>query len=415
MRIKELTNEEFINFTNSFEYNSLYQTPEYASVMINQDFETMILGLVNHDSVIAATIILVEKIFGFKYAYAPRGFLIDYSDSRLLETFTEEIKKYLSKKEIMAVKVNPMIIRSTYNALSEEKIANQESDIILEDLKALGYYHLGYNSFFESLKPRFEAIIDLEKPYADIFINFKRNLRTKIKNSEVSGIKIYKSNDEHLEYLYLQTKNKYARDLDYFKDVYTAFNERDMVDFYYAKLNTIEYLNVIKKEYDEFEQISFEVNEELMNGSKKKDKLISRKLEIDNKLYEAKNDLIGATKMLNEHPDGIILASALIIKNQDSAYLIIDGYDTKYQKLSAKHLLIWKLIEKYSNQGFKYFNLGGMTELGLEDNKYNGLNTFKLGFNPIVNEYIGDFELVTNNALYFMYRNAKPLREILKK
>ena len=93
----------------------------------------------------------------------------------------------------------------------------------------------------------------------------------------------------------------------------------------------------------------------------------------------------------------------------------MDGYDPKYKSLNSKHLLIWKLIERYSKMGFKKFNLNGMTSLNVENNPYNGLNEFKLGFNAQSYEYIGDLELITNKALYFMYQNTAPLRNILKR
>ena len=415
MYIRELIDQEFIDFTNTFENKSIYQTPEYASVMHNQGFETMTLGLIHNNDVIAASVILVEKVFGFKYAYAPRGFLIDYTDIRILETFTVELKKYLNKHEIIAIKVNPPIIRSTYNAKTEIKTINPDFDDILENLKTAGYFHLGYNSFFESLKPRFEAIMDISIPYEQLFANFKRNLRTKIRNAETNGIKIYKTNDSNLEYLYLQTKAKYPRDLNYFKEIYAFFEKREMVDFYYAKLDTAKYLNEKKVLYDKYEQLSSDIDNEIMHQTLKRDKLITTKLEIDKKFHICKKDLIDATKLLNANPNGIVLASVLIIKNQDCPYIIMDGYDTRYKKFNTKHLLFWKIMEKYHKQGYPCLNLGGMTELGLSDNKFNGLNSFKLGFNPVVTEYIGDFELVTNNALYFMYRNAKPIRSILKK
>jgi lipid II:glycine glycyltransferase (peptidoglycan interpeptide bridge formation enzyme) len=50
-----------------------------------------------------------------------------------------------------------------------------------------------------------------------------------------------------------------------------------------------------------------------------------------------------------------------------------------------------------------------------KENELQGLNYFKLNFGCKCYEYFGDFELVTNNALYFMYRNSMPLRSILKK
>ena len=92
----------------------------------------------------------------------------------------------------------------------------------------------------------------------------------------------------------------------------------------------------------------------------------------------------------------------------------MDGHDPKYKSFNSKHLLIWKLIEMYSNEGFKKFNLGGMTNPLDLKNKYQGLNTFKLSFHAKSYEYIGDLELVCNNAKYFMIKNSA-FKSILKK
>ena len=56
-----------------------------------------------------------------------------------------------------------------------------------------------------------------------------------------------------------------------------------------------------------------------------------------------------------------------------------------------------------------------MTNPILEDNKFKGLNDFKTGFDAKSVEYIGDLELVTNSALYFMYKNTFKVKNILKK
>ena len=70
----------------------------------------------------------------------------------------------------------------------------------------------------------------------------------------------------------------------------------------------------------------------------------------------------------------------------------------------------FSLWEKY-----KKFNLGGMTNPNLNNNKYDGLNEFKLSFDATCIEYIGDLELITNQKLYNLYRNSKPIRYILKR
>ena len=92
----------------------------------------------------------------------------------------------------------------------------------------------------------------------------------------------------------------------------------------------------------------------------------------------------------------------------------MDGYDPMYKRLNAKHLLLWKLCERYSKSGFKKLNFGGIASITNTPKEYKGLNEFKLSFNAEAIEYLGDLELITNNTLYFMYQND-PIRHILKK
>ena len=156
MFIKELTNEEFENFTEQYNISSIYQTPEYGFVMNHQNNTSLFLGLSDGTNILAASLILIEKIKGFKYAYAPRGFLIDYNNLSLLENFTKEIKKYLGKKSIVAIKISPLIIKSIYDKKYNILATNQYFDNIMNHLKDLGWF----NQFFEAMKPRYEAVID---------------------------------------------------------------------------------------------------------------------------------------------------------------------------------------------------------------------------------------------------------------
>lgn len=411
MVLKELSDIEFNNFKNTFNPSSLYQSIPYKNVMKEENFETLILGLVDNNNIVAASLILIEKKGKVKYAYAPRGFLIDYNNFNLLSTFTKEIKKYLSRKNVLMIKLCPMILKSTtdlkYNIVNH----NNYYDNIIYNFKKLGYKHLGYNNYFESLKPRFEAIIDIEAPYYILFKNIKKEYRTKIRSAEANGIHIYKGNFDELDYLYNQIKAKYPRKFDYFKNIYKEFNEN--VEFYYSKLDTKYYLNKLQNDYIKQEEICKYYNSKVSSNIERKEKNITLKMESDKRLNHIHKAITKATEYLRKYPDGIITSTALIIKDKDEVYLLMDGYDNKYKKLNSKHLLIWKLIELYSKQGYKKINLGGITNPEIKDNNYKGLNDFKLNFNAISYEYIGDLELVCNEALYFLYKNV-PLKNILK-
>lgn len=417
MHLKELTNEEFLTFTSNFKMSSIYQTPEYAFIMNKQKFDSLFLGLIDEfDNIVCASLILIEKLGLVKYAYAPRGFLMDYTNYSILQVFTLELKKYLGKKEVIAIKVNPMIIRNIYDFDENIILKNNNYDLIFENFKALGYRHYGYHNNFEGLKPRFEAILDIGLPYTTLFQNLKKELRTKIRSSEKKGIKIHKGTKEDLKYLYLQTKSKYPRDLKYFEDCYDFYSKRNMVEFFYAKLDTKKFLIESQKLYQEYLDLDEKINTNFINlSAEERQQKLNKKIEVDNLFDKYSKQLVYATNLLKDYPDGIIISSALIIKNNLEVYMLMDGLDPNYKDFNSKQLLLWKLIERYSKQNYKKFNFGGITNPEDKDPKYDGLNEFKLSFNAKAYEYIGDLELVTNSALYFMYKNSAPIRSILKK
>ena len=417
MYLKELTNQEFNTFTDTFMYSSIYQTSEYGFIMNTQKYNSLFLGLIDdNNKICAASLILIEKNSMFKYAYAPKGFLIDYSNKYLVEEFTNLIKEYLNKNKIMAIKINPMIVKSSYDYNKNIVNNNPNFDNNLNFLKSLGYYHLGFNNLFESFKPRFEAILDLDKPVNTLYKNINKNFRNKIKSADNNGVRIIKANENELDFLYEQVKKKYPRDKKYFEDVFYFFKKRNMIDYYYAKLDTNAYLIDVQKRYQSQVNICNDINNKLFqNIGKDNSKIIDSKIQEENKLNELKNELVYATNLLKNKPDGIILSTVLITKYRDEVYLFMDGYNKEYKKFNAKHLMTYKLIEKYSKDKYKKFNLGGMTNPSINNERYNGLNEFKLSFNARCIEYIGDLELICNNTLYTLYRNSKPLIFILKK
>ena len=299
-----------------------------------------------------------------------------------------------------------MIIRKIYDNNGRTIFSNNIYESTFQMLTKLGYFHLGYNNYFEALKPRFEAYINLDMNFIKLFGNMDKSTRNKIRKATRDGIKVYHGQINDLDYLYAHTKNKYPRNLDYFKDFYNFFDKDGLIDFYYCKLDTTEYLKYTQGKYNEYYHKSKEVSNYLINGGKNSEKFINKKLEIDKNVVKYRNQLAEATEYLKNYPNGIVISSVLVTKWKDEVYVVMDGYDHKFKKFGAKQLLFWKMIGRYAKQGYKKLNLGGVSNINQPDNKYNGLNKFKMGFHANVIEYIGDFELITNNPLYFMYKNS---------
>jgi len=315
--------------------------------------------------------------------------------------------------DVIAVKLSPMIIKNMYNSNKELTYHNEDYNRIYLHLKSLGYYHLGYNNYFESLKPRFEAVLNIDKPYYELFNKIKKSFRTKIRNADKNGIRIYKGDINNIQDLYVHTKRKYPRNDFYFADIYNKFGSK--AELFYTKLDTKKYLVECQKNYQMQDDLNTRLDNEILINVGHNEKLINQKLVADKLLHNYRTQLLTATNLLKEYPEGIITASILIVINQDTVYLYMDGYDKKYQHLNSKHLLLWKLIERYSGLGYKKFNLGGVINIFSSNEKYNGLNEFKLNFNPNIIEYLGDLELICNSALYFMYKNSIPVIPFLKK
>lgn len=414
-KLKELTNDEFDEFSKNYNISTVYQTSQYALTMNNQDYDSILLGLVDSNNIIqAATLILITNNRKFKFAYSPRGYLIDYRNEELVTLFTSFIKEYLNKNNVVTLKINPPIFKTIYYIKENNIYKNNYYDHILNFLISLGYKHLGYNSYFEGIRPRFEAVINLESDEKDIFDNLKRELKTKIRNAKKTGIKIIKGNDNELNILYDQIKIKYPRNFKYLEDTYKFFKKNNSIDFYYTKLDTVKYLQETGKSLEEKENEVLKINNKIQSNNSS-NKNISKKMNMDLDVYKYNKQLVEATKLLKEYPDGLITSSALIAKYKDEVTLLIDGHNKLYKNLNAKHLLIWELCKIYKKEGYKKFNLGGIANINIDDNKYKGLNNFKQSFNPYIIEYMGDLEIITNSSLYFMYSNSIAIKNIIKK
>lgn len=413
MVLKELNRDQFDFFINNYQNPTFYQTKEYADAMSKQKYNYIYYGLEEDNKLYGATMILIEKRQGFKYAYAPRGFLLDYTNKDLLKQFTTLLKKELGKKGVIAIKINPAIVRTTYNNITANIDTDEDSERIFGYLKDLGFYHLGYNNFFESLNPRFEAILNIDEPSNQLFNKLNEETKTKIENADYSGLKIYKSSTYNPSYLFLD-KKEYEKKANLYQELFYSFGEK--LEFYYVKLETKEYLQHIQMRYQDQSQITNEANAKVFQtrGSDNTNE-INMKLQEENKLNDLKNELVYATNLLRDFPQGIIIGSCITIKTKDTVSLVVDTYDQNYKQINCNYLLIWKLIEKYSNDGFKKFNLGGIANYSLTDNPYQELNDFKLCFNSTAYEYLGDFELITNKPLYAMYQNSSPFRNMLNK
>ncbi len=411
MKIFSIEKEQFDNFAKKHKYRNYYQSSMYASVMSNFNYEVSYIGITNDndEKLIGASMFLLKNAFmKNKIAYAPRGILFDFTDSMKVKELVEALKNDLNKMGIILLRMDPAIPITIRDSKGNIININNEAKIIMSNLKQANFIYKGQNLYFENEKPRWEALTVLQQDIREIYKSFDKRCRNKINKAIKCGVEIYKDEQKDVTQLYSFIKNKEKKPFKYYRDLCANFGNN--ADVFYAKLNTEQFVINSKKIYEDEleknEKIAAEFQDLAKQQSDRKE-IFNKKILSDKLLSVYKNNLIFATNVLKEYPKGLVIAGGLNIVYDNAAFLIIEGFDSKYRSLNANYLLKWKMISDYHKEKLKYFNLNGISGNFDKKNKYAGLNEMKLGYNSTITEYIGEYDIIINNFKYAIYKNLK--------
>ena len=392
MYIKELSLMEFIEYSKDNIIGNYYQSINYAMLKAEEGYEYEYIGLVDNTDIIAASLILYKKIGNTFYGYSPRGFLIDYSNPVILEKFTNLIKDYYKKKNFTFIKINPEIAIGKLNKNTLNFEYNENYNVI-NNLNRCGYKKLKSNLYFESLLPRINAIVNLQELDVN---NFTKNTRNKIKKAIRKGLTLEKAGQDKIPILTNFLKGNLSKDLYYYNDLYNVFNKSDDVDFFLVKVDYKKYLINSQHYYNNELNNNIYLNNKMV--SKNNPSVINAKMQSDKALLAYKNDIAEASKYLNTNIETYV-AGAIVIKYNNRITIQFSGFDRELKRYSANYFLYFAILAYYQ-QDFKYADLNGITADFDKNSPYHGLNRFKMGFNPDIYEYIGEFDLVINESSY---------------
>ncbi len=410
MKLKNLSIFEFNDFAYNHPLGSYHQTSSYALCASEQGYDYDILGFVDDSGKIhAASLILSKKLGMFsRYGYAPKGFLIDYYNPRLLSDFTKALKKYYYKRNFAFIKVNPEISVGTIDFKRKEVIHNKNLSIE-NTLADLHFRKLKDNRHFETKVPRFNAVQVLKNTNLK---TVSKHTRNKINRSIRNGMTLVKGSREDIEILYKFIKNKKNYPINHYYNYYNAFSKKNEIDVFLVQIDFEECLINLRKKYDEeLTKNAAIVNKVMANPSSAN---LRRKLVSDTSLNMYSENIAYATRCLAQNKTAYI-AGAITIKYKNRVNILISGYDQDFKKFCPNYFLHYKLIEYYKND-FDFMDLNGITGDFSNVNPYKGLNEFKMGFNPLAFEYIGEFDFIINEGLYKnMDQSGQLAREFKRK
>lgn len=387
MKIIELTELQFKNYSNMHSKKSYKQSVEYAKLEKARGYKEVFLALVDdNNSVHVATLILEKKLNGkYKYGYIPNGYLINFFNYSLLEIFTNELKQYLKKANYIFLRLTPLINYQIYNS---DFILKENNSSIISAFKKLNYNYLPNNS-------RYKMVL-VTNNINKTFQNFKRSLRRNIDDCLKKGIEVHQGTSEDLDTFLKLIDNK-----DYYKKMSECFtNPNNKFEFYLAKINPETYINnyryLLKKEQLKNEHL----NSKLKNPRvKKTNNLLTKKMTSDRLVTKYHNEIINGTNIYKMYPQGIVISAVGIITNKKEVSFITEGFDKSFSNIRSIAMIKWEIIKKQLQNDYKIFDLGDISIT----NNYNTKN----GFNGSIIEYSNTFDLPINEMFYKLYNYAK--------
>ena len=411
MKIITLKKEEFDTFSSNHKYNSYYQSSNYADfALANDQYNAHYLGFVDeNDKLIGAALMLYKPLFwGYKYAYSPRGLLINYDNDEVVTEVSQELKKLLKKQKFIFVTVDPLIVASERDKNGKIVQFNNSVNRILTNFKQNNYDHLGFNLYNESKLPRWNVIARLNNDGRTIYNNFDITIKEKISYSNSIGIVVEEDPTTNIDAFFEFVKPAYSKGgKKFFNNLYTAFGPSNKIKIFYAKLDTKKYTENVNRLYSEEESKNIELANIIQSGDTIKyniQKAITDKIDSDKLLHAYKKDIVASTKLLKSNPEGIICGAALTVEDAHGVNILVNYVDSNYSKYNSDTLLIYEIMKYYGKLDFKYINIGAITGNFDSNSKYYQMLESKIGFNSSILEYIGEFNMVLNPTMYAIYK-----------
>lgn len=378
------------------------------------------LGLIDKDENILGAALLLQKHLplGLSYFYSPRGFVIDFSNTKLLKEFSVKVIEFVKNKRGIFLKIDPDLIWNEEDNNGEKVAPKYDCKKIFNNLKKIGFRHQGFTKNFETMQPRYTFRIDLDKSMEEIETNFSKTVKQRIKKGDSLGTKVRIGTVEDvLEFSRLMDmtedrKDFVSHDFQYYKSLYEIYNKYGVMNLFIGSINTKEVIETYSLEKKGLENDLNKIctKESLSTANQKRKKEIEMRIE---KLNEYIDEYASAKKKYGEIID---LNSHVIIEYGDKAWTLYAGNHNVLSSSQSNYKVYYEHIKYCHDKGIKYYDhFGSIGDLDKNNPRY-GLHIFKKSFGGNYIEFIGEFDYVLNPFMYFCFTKVVPLyRSIIRK
>lgn len=408
---------KFIDNIELTEYEEFVEKNEYKSHFLQSsmwgEFSSIDKGLIPHyvglkenEKLVCATLLLEKKlVFGYSYFYAPRGYVINFEDFNLLKTFTNELKKYVKKHRGIFIKIDPDVIIKKYNYKDEEIEVKTNA---YENLKKLGYKHLGFTKRFETTQPRFSFRIDFNQPFEQIEEHFSKTTKQRIKKANDLDVSVTLSDDIEAFYNLMNiTENRkgfVTHNKKYYQDLYNIFSKKNKCNIF---LGSVDINKIISKNKDIILEIENEMKE-IKNLDNLSKSMKTKLNELEKRKEKLLNDNIKYQEEKEQYGNNIILSAHFIVEYGNKAWVLYAGNHDILSYTYANYKTYFEHIKYYYDKGIKIYDQFGTVGKLEENDPLLGLHEFKKKFGGDYVEFVGEFDLITNKLMYFLFKKLVP-------
>ncbi len=420
--IENLDYEQYLEFANKMNQQNVFHSLEWGKFRQKSGWDYEFLGFEENNELVAAAFIITKKLpkVNKKFAHITKGFILDYQNKDLIKEVTKHLNKYLKTRNVFAFRIDPEIKLHTIDRQRKIIDDGKNNYQLVEDLKNIGYKHLGYQDDFEGIFPRLTFINYLqEKPLEEMFDELYYKTRTNILTPIEKGVEIQYADvdkiDDFIELLRAKAKRDgiLGQSKEYFVNLMETFNsvKEGSARLCFTYLNTEKYVESaqkiyleIKAEYDELEATKLEEN----MSAKRLKKINNKQKNLKPKLDKSEKEISEAKRAYDQYPNGLYLTGSIYVVHENRAWFLFTGSNEEFKNTTPAYLNLWCMIEKLKNEGIEYLDLFGASGNVSEDGPHFGIYLFKNRFNGEFVEFIGEFDYVIDKKYYFFYKKIAP-------
>ena len=394
-----ITAEEHDEFVKTSPQTNLLQSSDWAKIKDNWGNER--LGVYQDHKLVAVASILIQPLpLGFTMLYIPRGPIMDYQNSELVAFMLQSIKTYAKSKRAVFAKFDPSLFLR--KGLIGQEVKDQEATLaIIQSLKECGAEWVGRTEDMgETIQPRFQANI-----YKEYFTEDQLSKSTKqaIRTARNKGVEVIFGGTELLdEFAALMKKTEarkgiHLRGRDYYEKLLTTYAGQSYITL--SRINLAQRLASLKEQLEKNQAEASRFNEKTKPGK------------IDNNRQE-KERLEEEIQFLNQElkagHETVSLSGTLTLEFGGTSENVYAGMDENFRRYQPAILTWYETAQHAFDRGATWQNMGGV-----ENQLDGGLYHFKSKFNPMIEEFVGEFNLPTS-MLYPLVNKAYQLRKKLR-